>query len=494
MKQSAAAGPRCRHFDRIPNGRRLFAALLAALMLLIPALSAADSNSNNDCTIEIRADDADLKRLSDNTFSTTVTMHEGDGFTVQWKKEKPIAALYWEWLTIPTRALVECVNAAGEVVSTREYGNVIRFLTVFLEPEIFEVRMTVLEGEGKMAELFAYTEKQIPPKAITWEEPLDKADILLVEAHGYDDILIFTPVLPTYTDRGYAVSVADLGCDTIGRQRKSAPGSYLNGLRHFKTFFEFEDLHVHSYKSMYRNWIEQDPRDPVELLTAEIRRVRPEVVITHSTEDIDYIDGMQKLTAEITRDAVIAAADPQRFPDSAAQYGTWQVKKLYFHLYPENRISVGIDTPLASFDGKTARELAVEGMILWNKEERGLILAVKNGKYCQTEYGLVFSTVGEDVQKDDFLENIPADCLSDYVPPTPSPTPEPTPEPTQKPTAEPTPVPTAAPTERPTDAAAPSPSASPSGSRFKAIPAVPIAIGAIALLGVGAWLLSRKKH
>ena len=64
-------------------------------------------------------------------------------------------------------------------------------------------------------------------------------------------------------------------------------------------------------------------------------------------------------------------------------------------------------------------------------------------------HGLYFSTVGEDVEKNDFLENIPPECLSNYVPPTPSPTPEPTPTPT------PTPEPTATPTPEPTATPAP---------------------------------------
>ena len=476
------------------SGRRLLAAVLAALFLLIPSLALADANINDDCTIEIHADNVVMKYLTDNTFSTTVGMHEGDGFTVKWMEKCPVAALYWEWLDIPTRALVECVDAAGEVVSSREYGNVIRFLTVFPESNVTEIRMTVLEGEGKMAELFAYAENQVQPKAIAWEEPLDKTDILLVEGRGYDDILVFTAVLPTYTDRGFTVSVADLACDTIGRQRKSSPGSYLSGLRHFKTFFEFKDKHVGSYSTNRKLWFDDDPRDPIELLTAEIRRVKPEVVVTHDIVNGDYGDGRTKLTAEITRDAIAAAADPDMYPDSAAQYGTWQVKKLYFHLYPENRITIDVDTPLAFFDGKTARELAVQGMILWDKEELGMINGIKNDKYSPAEYGLAFSTVGEDVMKNDFLENIPPECLSNYIPPTPAPTEEPTEEPTPEPTPEPTEVPTAEPTAEPAEAKTPQPAPSPAEPRAKAFPVIPVAIGAAVLIGVVLFLILRKKH
>lgn len=493
MKRNHSEPNRSHNLRRLLTGR-LFAALLAALLLLTPSLAFADANCNDDCTIEVRADNVTMNYLTDNTFSTTVSMHEGDGFTVKWTEKRPVAALYWEWLDIPTRALVECVDAAGSVVSSREYGNVIRFLTVFPEAGVTEIRMTVLEGEGKMAELFAYSEKQVQPKAIAWEEPLDKTDILLVEARGYDDILVFTAVLPTYTDRGYTVSVADIACDTIGRQRKSSPGSYLSGLRHFKTFFEFKDKHVGSYSTNHKLWFDDDPRDPIELLTAEIRRVKPEVVVTHDIVNGDYGDGRTKLTAEITRDAVAAAADPAQYPDSAAQYGAWQVKKLYYHLYPENTLTIDVDTPLAFFDGKTARELAVQGMILWDKEELGMINGIKNDKYQPSQYGLAFSTVGDDVNHDDFLENIPPEDLSNYVPPTPSPTPEPTEEPTVSPTPEPTEAPTAFSTPEPVGTTLPETTPQPDSAQGGRIPIVPIAIGAAAVLAVVIFLIARKKR
>lgn len=427
--------------------KRIFAVILASFFLLIPVSTFAISHMNGDCTIEIHADNVNMKNLTDYTQSTTVKFKKGDWFSVKWAEAKPVAAVYWEWKTIPKRALVECLNDAGEVVSSREYANKIRFLTVFPEAGVSEVRMTVLKGSGSMAELFTYNQKQVPSKAVVWEEPLDKADIMLVETHGNDDCLIFGAVLPTYTDRGYRIQVVDLACDTIGRQRESSGGSYLLGLRHFKTFFEFTSL-LSSYKQYRDAWMSQSP-DPYEQLTAEIRRVRPEVVITHDIVTGESGDASHKLTAEIVQTCVEAAADPAQYPASAEQYGVWQVKKLYMHTAKENPITIDVDTPLASFGGKTAYEISVEAIALWHGGEfPELTRAVKNRKYAPSDYGLVFSTVGEDVKKNDFLENIPAEALSDYVPPTPELTEEPTPTP--EPTAEPTPKPTSEPTEAPT--------------------------------------------
>ncbi len=481
--------------------RRFLALGLALLFLLLPASALAVSHMNDACTIEIHADDVNMKKLTDYTYTTTVGFKKGDWFRVTWEDKHPVAAVYWEWRYIPKRALVECLNDAGEVVSSREYSNKIRFLTVFPEDGVREIRMTVLDGSGQMSELFTYSAKQIPPKAIVWEEPLDKADILLVETHGNDDMLIFGAVLPTYTDRGYRIQVADIACDTIGRQRESSAGSYLCGLRNFKTFFEFEGLHTTKYQDFADSWFKESP-DPYERLTAEIRRVRPEVVITHDIENGDSGDGSHKLTAEITKRAVEAAADPDAYPESAEQYGVWQVKKLYMHMATEKPIKIDVDTPLQSFGGKTAYELSVEGITLWHSYDggdKGLINAVKSRKYAPCDYGLVFSTVGDDVQKNDFLENIPPESLSNYIPPTPAPTPEPTP--TLEPTPEPTEAPTAEPTAEPTEPPAPEPTPAPTEPPVETPPEAPrqaplwiwIAMGGgVVLLGVLAALLARS--
>lgn len=494
--------------------KRILAVLIAALILAIPVATMADANSNSRCTIEFHVTGSKpvMKFLTDNTASSTVAFAEKDWLSIRWKEGTDVGAVYWEWLKIPARALVECLNEAGEVVYQREYGGVIRFISVFPEQDVRELRMTVLEGDGKMSELFVYSAAQAArqQKVVDWQEPLDKADIMVVETHGYDDVLVFGAVLPTYTDRGYTVTIADMGCDTIGRQRESSGGSYLNGLRNFKTFFEFID-HLRVTYSLYtKSWLEDDPRDPEELLVAEIRRVRPEVVITYNPENGSINHGACKLTAEITIKAVADAADPNKFPASAEQYGAWQVKKFYLHLYDQNQIFVDVDTPLASFGGKSARQMAVEGMKKWkHASDTRRIKSIQTGKFHPSEYGLYSSTVGEDVAKNDFLENIPPECLSNYVAPTPAPTPEPTatPEPTPVPTEVPTPEPTftPAPTETPTEPPTPEPTAEPAQSTPEPTAAaekgagsrqllLPIGGAVLALLCAAAYVASKRKR
>jgi len=137
------------------------------------------------------------------------------------------------------------------------------------------------------------------------------------------------------------------------------------------------------------------------------------------------------------------------------------VKKLYIHLYEQNPIVMDFDTPLSFFNGKTAFEIAQEAYAFHKSQRSDWLRVLKSNQYDCRKYGLYSTTVGPDVEKNDFLENIPRSCLSDYVAPAATPTPEPTEEPTPEPTAEPTPEPTAEPTPEPTAEPTPEPTAEP---------------------------------
>ena len=58
------------------------------------------------------------------------------------------------------------------------------------------------------------------------------------------------------------------------------------------------------------------------------------------------------------------AANEDEFTASTIAYGTWQVKKLYLHLYPENQITFDWTVPLKSMNGATGIELAEEAYTL----------------------------------------------------------------------------------------------------------------------------------
>ena len=219
------------------------------------------------------------------------------------------------------------------------------------------------------------------------------------------------------------------------------------GVRNYPEFINLKDKRVDSIQEGIELWGGQD--HILEELVARIRRFRPEVIVTHDF-DGEYGHNQHKITAMVMQAAIDAAADPSRFPDSAAQYGTWQVKKLYIHLYGENQVHMPWKVPLEELGGRTPLEVARVGYAE-HKSQQEYYQVNDGGKYDNALFGLYFSTVGLDSGANDMFENIPT--------PTPEPTatPEitPTPIPTEVPTAEPTaevalPVLTAEPTATPT--------------------------------------------
>ena len=172
------------------------------------------------------------------------------------------------------------------------------------------------------------------------------------------------------------------------------------------------------------------------------------MIVTHDL-DGEYGHNQHKITARLMQDAIDAAADAARFPESAAQYGAWQVKKLYIHLYGENQVNMPWKVPLDELGGRTPLEMAQLGYAEHASQQK-YFQVEDGGKYDNARFGLYFTAVGLDSGANDMFENIPTPT------PDPTPTPEitPTPEPTEAPTAQIvlpllTAEPTAAPTAEP---------------------------------------------
>ena len=155
-----------------------------------------------------------------------------------------------------------------------------------------------------------------------------------------------------------------------------------------------------------------------EFQVEQIRRFKPLVVVTHA-ENGEYGHGTHVYAAAALTDALILAADPTQYPDSAAAYGPWTVEKTYLHLYPENSITMDWDTPLKSLGGKTPFEVTQEGFAchksqhwtwfykwIYGTAESPITQATRVRGYSPCRYGLYDTKVGPDVTGGDFFENV----------------------------------------------------------------------------------------
>ena len=81
------------------------------------------------------------------------------------------------------------------------------------------------------------------------------------------------------------------------------------------------------------------------------------MVVSHDFKG-EYGHGMHILNAAMLKKAVEISGDDKSFPETAEKYGVYTPKKLYVHLYNENKIVMDYDAPSEFFGGKTPFEMS----------------------------------------------------------------------------------------------------------------------------------------
>ena len=143
----------------------------------------------------------------------------------------------------------------------------------------------------------------------------------------------------------------------------------------------------------------------------QIRRFKPEVVVGQAENGESghpaHIFGVQCLQW-----AVECAGDPGAYPESAEGWGEWTVPKCYLHLYGDwdEMTVLDYDSPLERFGGASAWETARAAF-------RQCVSQFEIGRYQVygtdsrfdgSRFGLFWTEVGPDTEKDDLFENLPS--------------------------------------------------------------------------------------
>ena len=401
-----------------------------------------------------------LSRLTDADKESARRIPAGKSVTISWPEGTKVAAVYASFYFDPLPYTVSQHDAAGTLLA--ETDGTLLWNNVIVPVEGAR-SVTIRAGAEEIAlcSLYAYGPGTIP-NYHPWQPTPEKADYLLIAMHPDDDTLFLGAVIPVFgAQQGREGVMLYMASRVRERRDEAMNGAWTMGLRSLPVFGGFPDI-----PPEYRAQFENDFRraDVVRYLVRQMRKYRPEVVVSQDLNG-EYGHWQHVILSNAVLEAAPLAADASYDPASAEQYGVWTVKKVYLHLYAENRLQIPVTEPLASFDGKTAVQIAAEAFACHVSQLPSRHAVTNEGIYSLSDFGLAYSTVGQDTPGvNDLFENIdPAVLRTAATPapegtivPTQEPAPTPTPEPAA-PAAEPTPAqePADAPTAEPVPAREP---------------------------------------
>lgn len=407
-------------------------ALLTLLALSLSVAFAAEANDiTEDCKFKVCSSGRKYTLMTDKKYTS---YWESNKIKTPWiaitaPEGKPIAGLYVCFGNMPESWEIQ-TSDDGKDWFTAVPGDT-RFLHAYvaLPQPAQHVRLAVT-SEKKTAlrinDLFVLSEGALPDWVQVWQPTEEKADILFLSTHPDDELIFFGGAIPTYAvEQQRKVVVAYFSRSNTTRSSELLNGLWHMGVRTYPVIGNFKDSYAKNLKAAYKTAGGKGKVN--EWIVGLYRQYKPEVVVTQDTNG-EYGHKQHMMIADAAQNCIALAANEDEFTASTIAYGTWQVKKLYLHLYPENQITFDWTVPLKSMNGATGIELAEEAYTLHKTQaSSGMSVTETGTKYDNRVFGLAFTTVGEDVRKDDFLENIydapgSYDAAANNVEATPAPT------------------------------------------------------------------------
>ena len=386
-------------------------ALLTLLALSLSVAFAAEANDiTEDCKFKVCSSGRKYTLMTDKKYTS---YWESNKIKTPWiaitaPEGKPIAGLYVCFGNMPESWEIQ-TSDDGKDWFTAVPGDT-RFLHAYvaLPQPAQHVRLAVT-SEKKTAlrinDLFVLSEGDLPDWVQVWQPTEEKADILFLSTHPDDELIFFGGAIPTYAvEQQRKVVVAYFSRSNTTRSSELLNGLWHMGVRTYPVIGNFKDSYAKNLKAAYKTAGGKGKVN--EWIVGLYRQYKPEVVVTQDTNG-EYGHKQHMMIADAAQNCIALAANEDEFTASTIAYGTWQVKKLYLHLYPENQITFDWTVPLKSINGATGIELAEEAYTLHKTQaSSGMSVTETGTKYDNRVFGLAFTTVGEDVRKDDFLENI----------------------------------------------------------------------------------------
>ena len=378
---------------------KITAAIILLILLTALACTAAGETEAReltaDCTISLMGA-KDSKKVRDHLCTSFWEKKDARDPWVTISSPEPVYGLYLCFRSMPA---YEIQVDRGNGWETYQEGNP-DYLHMFYEMDgATEIRIHATEESWTTLgfnEIAVFSAGKVPEWVQRWEPTPEKTDLLFVISCPDEELLYFGGAIPVYAcERQRSAAVACLSYGNPSRRSELLNSLWSMGYRYYPMIQQAAKL----------NSRKQD--DAVAFTVNAIRHCRPEVIVTLD-EKGEGKNEYRKLTAELCKKAFDLSAEG----DSA-----WQAKKLYLHLYGDDPTVLDWTQPLESQHGRDGIGAARYAYLYYKtQDDTGKDVLASSVKYPNNTFGLYRTLVGEDTEKNDFLENIPEEDLTSAGP------------------------------------------------------------------------------
>lgn len=381
--------------------------VLIIIMILPIMVNAKDIT--NECKIKVGY--YPTKDITDDNFSTFLTKSKNYALSVECEENiKNVYIMYHDHATKGKILFDNYENIVGQ------NGYLHELIKVNNNVNTFKIQY---EDEFSIADIYIYNDDNLPDMVQDWKN-LDTADLMLFTTHADDEQLFFAGLMPTYVDAGKKIQVVYFTRHTnnVLRYHELLNGLWAVGIKYYPVVSDFPDAWATTRDGALLNLQNAgfSLEDAIKYEVTQIRKYKPYVVVGHD-EKGEYSHGQHMLNTYVLESAYKLAYD-KNYTIEGVGYEPWEIQKLYLHLYKENPIVLDYDKPLSSFGGKTAYEVSKIGysyhlsqQYTWftdwlNGKNNSFTSATQIKTYSPCEYGLYYSAVGEDEEKNNMFENV----------------------------------------------------------------------------------------
>ena len=380
--------------------------LLTTLLLLLPCMAWAETAEDitTDCIINDRTYNP---YGPDNWWDADYTsFYSGSALTIKAPEGQTIGAVLLKWRTISPPGVILKTQRNGSWVEVMRADPDYAAQYIPLEEAVSTLRITSQSGKLELCEVQVFTPGEPGADVQVWRDPPEKIDLMLFSTHPDDEVLWFGGLLPYYAgEKDMDVLVVNAVYGWYYRRLELLDALWCCGVDIYPVMLGYPDQ-MDPVDEIIAEW-ELKRRDPKNKMVALIRQYEPDVVVLHDV-DGEYGHKAHIAFSWLGQQGVERAADPNEHPESAEEWGVWDVPKTYIHLWGENQIRMDWNQPLTAFDGKTGLEVAAEAFACHASQQVKQYRVVDGGEYDNALFGLWRTTVGEDQAGNDLFENIPA--------------------------------------------------------------------------------------